>query len=77
MDQRLSRNKKKPKQRPTTTPGVVAVLESGVSRSGREFWRVKLADGTEKVLRASPSSKAAIEETVRRYSGALRRLADR
>jgi hypothetical protein len=77
MDQRLSRNTKKPKQRPNKAAGVIAVLESGISRSGRKFWRVKLADGSEKILRVKPSSKAAVKEAVGRYSGALRRLADR
>jgi hypothetical protein len=77
MDQRLTRKTKRPKQRPAKSAGVVAVLESGVSRSGREFWRVKLTDGTEKILRASPSTTAVLREGVKLYGRALRRLADR
>jgi hypothetical protein len=78
MDQRLNRKRQTAsKSRGTKTAAVVAVLGSSITPSGRKSWRVKLADGSEKVLRAKPSSEAAAERAAKRFAAALRRLADR
>ena len=78
MDQQVKRKRAKAaRTRPTKPAAVVAVLGSGVTRSGREFWRVKLADGSEKKLYTSRSSLAAMDEALKLYPNALRRLADR
>jgi hypothetical protein len=45
-------------------------------KNGREVWRISV-DGKQRSVSTSASSIAAMDEAMKRYSGALKRLADK
>ena len=53
------------------------MCEAHAGRKDRETWRIRSADGSERVVVTSKTSVAAMDDAVEKYAGALKRLAKR
>jgi hypothetical protein len=55
--------------------GAKKVAASVLKAEGRETWTVPTSEGGVQSLSTSPSSAASMDRAVKRYAGALKRLA--